>query len=174
MLIKGGENTENTNGLTLLHLAILHNRMNVLTWLLSLKEVDVNKRASDDVEGNTAVHLAVIQGNLEAVKLLIEHGANVDLEVDSETPFQLAIKRSGEQAMYTEIVTYLFKIKIDSNDEIAEELLLTIKMYDNKKCKPLMKAALKCYFLGDKSSNLRTIPKKVFRDLLYEYFKRRD
>ena len=100
------------SGLPLSHSAIVHNRMDALSFLLS-HGVDVNTRAPDEVEGDTALHVAVIHENLDAVKMLIEHGADDNLEVNAVTPFQLAVNKSMEHAIYCEIVTYLFKTKME-------------------------------------------------------------
>ncbi|KAL4217242.1 hypothetical protein ACF0H5_023693 [Mactra antiquata] len=95
-------NTKNTSGLTPLMVASTLNRTEILDILLSSK-CDVN--VTDD-NGNTALHLAVDEGNTEVVKKLIETGRCI---VD-------AMNNKGETALmkaafydYVEMVRSLLK-----------------------------------------------------------------
>ena len=173
LLQNGCENVKGKrNGLPLLHSAIVNNRMQALLFLLS-RRVDVNQRAPDEVEGDTALHLAVIHENLDAVKLLIEYGADEDMEVNSVKPFQLAVKKSMERAIHCEIVTYLFKAKMEKKNENAEDMLVIIRgEHEYENYKVLMKAALKVYFMGNK--NVRRTRSHVLDDMLYKYFENQD
>jgi hypothetical protein len=59
--------------------------------------VDVDAKDSD---GNTPLHLAVLQENLEIVKLLLAHGASIDIPNNS---FEIALDLVGDKNMSQEI-----------------------------------------------------------------------
>jgi ankyrin repeat protein len=66
-----------------LHSAAITNNIYVLNVIL-LKDIDINEKAPD---GNTALHMAVSDGCVEATKLLISFGANLDsCNNEGETP----------------------------------------------------------------------------------------
>ena len=60
-----------------LHCAIEVNEPDILSMLLEIKMLPVNKPNRFD---RTPLHIAALEGDLQATKLLIDHGANVDLK----------------------------------------------------------------------------------------------
>ncbi len=57
---------------------------------------------------NTALHYSVIQKKIEAIELLIEHGADIDAQnADGRTPLMLA-SHSGDE----ELVDFLLGMEI--------------------------------------------------------------
>lgn len=95
-------------------LAALNGKAEALRWMLSAG-VDVNKRSEDLYSHGTPLHHAVCSGSLEAVKLLVEAGAELDAK-DSAwkgTPLGWAEHYVGEskgdnaKKQYPEIAAYL-------------------------------------------------------------------
>ena len=75
---------QNYNKETVLHIAALFNREQIITFLLSNCEVDVNAK---DVRGETPLHWAAWRGHLGIVKTLIQFGARIDIQNnDGMTP----------------------------------------------------------------------------------------
>lgn len=64
------------------------NRLPVLSFLLSLKEVDVNCNMDS---GSTALHLAAVKGHADIVRKLLSSGANVDENSTKFTPLRFAV-----------------------------------------------------------------------------------
>lgn len=79
-------NKKNKNGTTLIHLAAsLHSKEIVLILL----ENGANPNIKDKERGWTACHWAGVRGNLGILKILIEHGGQLELDQEGRTPFQL-------------------------------------------------------------------------------------
>lgn len=70
-------NVKTKNGRTVLHIAALHNNHEIVDEILKINPDSVNQR---DNCGNTALHEAVLAGNIELCKLLIERGGGIDLK----------------------------------------------------------------------------------------------
>lgn len=66
----------NRHGHTCLMIACYKGHYLIAKYLLALK-ADVNRKS---VKGNTALHDCAESGNLEILKLLIEHGAKMDVD----------------------------------------------------------------------------------------------
>ena len=72
------------------------------------KNIDIN---TPDSKGKSPLYLASEWGNLEAVKLLVEHGANVDaVNKEQKTPLMVACEKNR-----AEIVSYLISKKANLN-----------------------------------------------------------
>jgi ankyrin repeat protein len=61
-------------GYTPLHYAILNSRIDVVKFLLSIRGININ---SEDIHGDTALHLAIQMRNTSVCDMLIEYGASV-------------------------------------------------------------------------------------------------
>ena len=162
-------------GLTLLHKAISCNKIQAIEFMLS-QGFDINKRAPDVVSGYTPLHQAVFQGNLEAVNLLIESDADDSLKVYSYKPFELALLKTNERWVYSEIIQKLFESNIEKKFESAVDLLETVKktklFYDDYK--HIMKRMLKAYFNSDKCRQSGRKHDKISYHLFDEFLEHGD
>lgn len=87
LLDHGADTMVMFNGKTLLHLAVLNYRMDMVKMLLD-RGGDVNQR---DSQGNTCLHLAAWSTQDKVVRLLLDRGAEVDAENRlKETPLEKA------------------------------------------------------------------------------------
>ena len=69
--------------ITPLHLAAMNNQPNIIQSLLENKENKIDITTKDH-HGNTALHLAVSCGSVEAIRVLITFGASAEIENDAE------------------------------------------------------------------------------------------
>lgn len=106
LLAKSGVNANvcDDNYNTPLHAAVEHNSYYAILELLKLDNIDINALGEFD---QTPLHRAVVMGNLDVIKLLIEKGAD-PLMVDekNESPLDYA-KDEGDE----KIINYLTKIQ---------------------------------------------------------------
>ena len=98
-------NLPNSAGSTALHLASMHGTFEVVEFLLNHTNA-INVINLPNHKGNTPLHMACIyNGNLDVIKLIVEAGANVNLQNKlGNTPIDLAI-----ESQYTSVVEYLEK-----------------------------------------------------------------
>ena len=78
------------SGFTLLHYAASHNQVAIIQYLLD-SDMDVNQI---DIDGNTALHLAIKNGHTEAMKCLLDP-KNIDVTIvnnNKDSPFHTAIR----------------------------------------------------------------------------------
>ena len=67
----------------------------------SLLEAQPEVVNTTETNGYTALHLAAQQGNGEIIKLLLEHGADINaIAADGQTPMEVAIKHGHDAAMW--------------------------------------------------------------------------
>ena len=79
------------SGCTSLHWAAGSGQMEVILYLVRDRLVSVDIRATKKARGRTPLHYACRNGCLEAAKLLVELGADVDARAKHDTsPLQLA------------------------------------------------------------------------------------
>ena len=92
-------NIRDSQGMTLIHTAVQHKQLKILSWLLATGLL----ADSCDIKGATALHLAVQLNNLQAVELLLNYQAPHKIQNDAGiTPLQLA-----QINKFDEIVAYL-------------------------------------------------------------------
>ena len=97
-----------------LHVAIHDASLEVIEFIL--KKGGINKINESDGNGYAPLHHAVLCTNLEFVKCLVEHGADINqvIEEDGETPLDLAVDSS-------DFAKYL-KARGDESPELAKHL----------------------------------------------------
>lgn len=64
------------NGATVLHLAALHDQVEIVSLLLE-EGFDIDER---DNLGDTALHYAILEGAILATKLLLEKGSDINIQ----------------------------------------------------------------------------------------------
>lgn len=91
--------THNGNGLNLLSLSIKLGKADIFEFLLQKTSTDVNEQLP---KNGTYLHMAVLHGQEEIVKKLLENKAKIDLkDEDGQTPFDLLTK---DQTKITELL----------------------------------------------------------------------
>lgn len=126
-LIKSGADIEvaNRHGHTCLMIACYKGHLRIANHLLTLN-ADVNRRS---VKGNTAMHDCAESGSLEILKLLLDHGATMDVDYYGMTPL-LAASVTGHIA----IVEHLIGLAaVQRADKIAALELLGSTYVDKKR-----------------------------------------
>ena len=88
-------NLSDKNGLNPLFYAVKNENFDILKVLLKQKSLNLDQK---DKDRNTALHYAVIKKKLEAIDLLVEHGANIDAQnADGRTSLMLAAKAGDDE-----------------------------------------------------------------------------
>lgn len=72
----------NSHGHTCLMIACYRGHIKIVKYLLDLK-ADTNRKS---IKGNTALHDCAESGSLEILKILVEHGARMDVDTYGMTP----------------------------------------------------------------------------------------
>lgn len=86
---------------TALHLSIIHNRLNILEWLLAARANRVLKNSLDinavDMDGNSALHLSLQDLNFEAASMLLKDDASPYLpNREQNTPLFVLFKHMNK------------------------------------------------------------------------------
>lgn len=76
----------NRHGHTSLMIACYKSHLKIVKFLLTLK-ANVNRKS---IKGNTALHDCAESGSLEVVKVLLEHGARMDVDSYGMSPLLTA------------------------------------------------------------------------------------
>ena len=91
------------DGMNALHLAVNNRLTGLVTQLLQTSMVDINVQ---DVKGNTALHYAAINGDVNVCKALIDQGASIDITNSSEeTALHLAAGERNKNIVETLVNT---------------------------------------------------------------------
>ncbi|WP_042282331.1 ankyrin repeat domain-containing protein [Candidatus Protochlamydia sp. R18] len=107
-------NAKNENGMTILHVAIENQHLEMMKLLLSQGKIDLEIQ---DVQGHTPLHIAVESGYYEGAKLLTQRGAQIKL---TETSKILNEKGSD----FDKLRHYLLYVFIKNKDKFSLKLLL--------------------------------------------------
>lgn len=76
------------------HAAVAYGQLRVLDYLLESPHFDIN---SQDEDGTTALYIAAQCGRAEAVKVLLTHGARIDIKrKDIMSPLAVACREGHE------------------------------------------------------------------------------
>lgn len=124
-----GENIETVDvfGWTSLYWAAAKNNTPILEILLqAISRCGASVDIEDMLVGRTPLHIAAALGNLEAVKLLINYGAEINYQDTwGWTPFNLAVV-----GKHREVINYLIAngASIETND--SQKILLSICPYN--------------------------------------------
>ena len=87
-------NSNNINGLNVLHLSVQGNRLNIITLLMEKYIFDINKQ---DNQGNTALHWAVYFNNPQCIDYLLHYNININItDNNSCTAMDIAKKRENQ------------------------------------------------------------------------------
>lgn len=115
LLIKGADaNKENYNGYTPLTAHLSSNIFNK-EFLQRILQYNVEINGSD-FDGDTPLHFAVMNNNLEAVEYLLENGANTNVKnKDGITPLHIAVKEKNY-----DITSRLLSAEADRNTKDIE------------------------------------------------------
>ena len=90
---------------SLLHFAAASNQVDIIDYLAVECKVNVN---SQDSAGNTPLHLAVINGHIEASRAILGHGADCSIcNIDERTALHLAMDKTSQRSK--ELILEFFK-----------------------------------------------------------------
>jgi ankyrin repeat protein len=108
VLLRAGGNIEaregdDLDGYTALHIAMTEGHNPFMEWILSM---GADPNASDS-RGWSALYLAVLWDNPDAVRTLLKHGADVYHGMATETPLELALERQEKGSDCSEIIQML-------------------------------------------------------------------
>jgi hypothetical protein len=121
-------------------LACAYGRAPVIDYLLAHGGVDVNAELRSHGDGHTGLHTAAFHGQLEAVRVLLKHGADIHAidKTWKTPPLSWALtgwQRSGHRGQYHEVVSQLVAVGAPVTPEIIE--------WDRVQLDPDMLAALR-------------------------------
>ncbi len=99
LLIQSGAgiNSKDKHGMTPLHWAAMNNRTGVVRALIDEEQTELDAR---DKRGLTPLHCCVRRRHATVAKILLEHGADVDIQGEKgETPLDVAGRSGGEKVL---------------------------------------------------------------------------
>src|SRR5205823_4888357 len=101
-------------GQTALFAAAEGNSTEIVKKLLTYETVNVNQK----INGKSALHHAILNENLEIVKELVSHGADIHVDSDDDTTLITALKNKE-----LTIAKYLLHVGVScSNPDVFEQL----------------------------------------------------
>eukprot|EP00210_Caulerpa_lentillifera_P006926 g6622.t1 len=180
LLCNGADlNAKTKNGRTAVYLAVEIRSLNSLKALLE-NGADPNIETERDCEGLTrscALHEAVSQGNIEFVKLLVKHGANITkTRSDGLTPLAIALSLHPPRPDIVESLSDASMLnremkKLISRCELIEQMLREQKSETEKQVSMRVDAELQIQKLQsdlEKYSNRTERAEQMFKALLSE------
>ncbi|KAJ5074031.1 ankyrin repeat-containing protein [Anaeramoeba ignava] len=118
LLEKGAQiDIMNWQGTSLLHFASIIGNRSCVDALLNHPEMTQDTINKCKTDGKTPLHLAAQSGNLDVIKLLIQHGARVNEKYDNHSILYIAILHGD----YAEIVSYFLKYAFFKNSQNISE-----------------------------------------------------
>ena len=109
-------NSNNINGLNVLHLSVQGNRLNIITTLMEKYVFDINKQ---DNQGNSALHWAVYFNNQQSIDYLLYYNININITDNNNcTAMDIAIKRENEDLIEKIKNSFIIKygLSVTKND----------------------------------------------------------
>jgi len=111
-------NSNNINGLNVLHLSVQGNRLNIITTLMEKYIFDINKQ---DNQGNSALHWAVYFNNQQSIDYLLYYNININIiDNDNCTAMDIAIKRENEDLIEKIKNSFIIKFGVSANNDIKK------------------------------------------------------
>jgi ankyrin repeat protein len=106
-------------------LACAYGRAPVIDYFVAHSGIDVDTELKSHGDGHTGLHVAAFHGQLEAVRSLLKHGANIDAidKTWNTPPLTWALtgwQRSGHRGRYHEIVAQLVAVGALVTPDIIE------------------------------------------------------
>lgn len=88
---------KNANGQSVLHIAVIHDKSDIVEYLLEKKVCDIN---DVDIYGNTALHWAAKKGFQDVLLQLIQSKADINIQnYEGNTPLHLAVNNNHENCV---------------------------------------------------------------------------
>lgn len=101
----------------------LATKLNLKYTVKALLENNANIDYQIPLNGNTALHFAVINSNIEIVKMLISHKANIEIKnKENKNAIQLAMENSNNTEIYTLLAEETNKLN-EEKEKIAQDIV---------------------------------------------------
>lgn len=101
----------------------LATKLNLKYTVKALLENNANIDYQIPVNGNSALHFAVINSNIEMVKMLIAHKANIEVKnKENKNAIQLAMENTNNTEIYTLLAEETNKLN-EEKEKIAQEIM---------------------------------------------------
>ncbi len=105
----------NSKGMTLIHAAVASKYLEVLRFLLKEDGIPIS---AQDSNGDTALHTSIETGNIAAMVLLLDYGADETIKNrQGKPPLHLLVQRSDRFEQLAEFLQHLININVkDANN----------------------------------------------------------
>jgi len=101
----------------------LSTKLNLKYTVKALLENNANIDYQIPLNGNTALHFAVINSNIEIVKMLISHKANIEIKnKENKNAIQLAMDNSNNTEIYSLLAEETNKLN-EEKEKIAQDIV---------------------------------------------------
>ncbi len=111
------ETSERLKKISPLTIAVTQNNMALVKALLAIPAITANAREAD---GSTPLHYAAGEDYVDAAKILLDHGALVDLEnVAGQTPLSVAIKQGSDPLVAMLLQSPHFEVNKPHDDGVT-------------------------------------------------------
>lgn len=107
------------NGISLLHMAAANGHYECASLLLKCPQVHENSLNLVNTEGNTPLHWAALNSHVNLVRLLLEHGADINIKNNADqTPFDEAVANEKFDVTAA-IIEFLENVQKQKEGELA-------------------------------------------------------